>query len=80
MTEKASGPDNTQNQTVSQPVSISTQPALDAPACAATGQAGGIRIKALAAATEAFNLKGELAQKPAHPLPPCLRDVDRQTD
>lgn len=41
---------------------------------------GGIRIAALAAAAHALKpTKGE-ADKPAHPLPPCLKDMDRQTD
>jgi hypothetical protein len=42
---------------------------------------GAIRMAAIAAAAEALNAKAQVHQdKPAHPLPPCLRDVDRQTD
>jgi hypothetical protein len=41
---------------------------------------GGIRIAALAAAAHALKPKKGEADKPAHPLPPCLKDMDRQTD
>jgi hypothetical protein len=41
---------------------------------------GGIRIAALAAAAHALKPKKGEADKQAHPLPPCLKDMDRQTD
>ena len=68
MPEKTSGPHPSQTQSV--PSSQLTSPA----------ETGGIRIKALAAAAEALSLKGRQTEKPVHPLPPCLKDVDRQTD
>ena len=42
---------------------------------------GVIRAGAVAAAAEAMKSKAhQKPDKPAHPLPPCLKDVDRQTD
>ena len=41
---------------------------------------GAIRIAAVAAAAEAIKAKAQQAAKPEPSLPPCMKDIDRQTD